>query len=167
MTDSDFGECGHCGTHLTARYWSFDRNIEQVSYAKSGGKVQASINVIHSEGLQCYCSEDCALAVILEKMAAHGFSHLYPGGGPIELCARCSKPMDLTATHVAYNLLVGTESREPWLTQYTPETGETIAVVCLACEPAPAEQATEETEAPTAESGQPPVTEPSFAAVLA
>jgi hypothetical protein len=51
MNSIDFGRCNHCGTALHAKYWSFERNIEQFSYAESSGKVETTINVILCERL--------------------------------------------------------------------------------------------------------------------
>ncbi|MBP8168445.1 MAG: hypothetical protein KAX99_02175 [Azonexus sp.] len=146
MNANDFGRCDHCGTALHAKYWSFDRNIEQFSYAESSGKVETTINIILSEGLHTYCSDWCANLAVQEAMAERGFFNLYPGGGPIELCAECSKPVDMTKPHVAYNLMVGTEVRKLWMTEFIPHDSESIAVICRACESAQVNEATEEDE---------------------
>ncbi len=140
MNTLNYGQCGQCGIAVGARYWSFDRYIEQLSYAAVGDKVDSTVTVLQADGLLSYCSEGCATTGIQEFVTDRGLTHLYPGDGPIELCAHCGKPVVMTKPHVAYVLLVGTETTKPWeisapwTTEYVPETGESIAVLCSECE---------------------------------
>lgn len=135
MSNEDFGHCSHCKTPLKARYWSLDRNIEVISYTKLGRRAKSIINVLDCQGLMQLCSKDCARAAVSALMASLGYSRLNPGVSPIEPCSKCGAPTDLTQMHVAYNLLVGTEIQKPWLTEYAPETGETVAILCQKCDP--------------------------------
>jgi hypothetical protein len=157
MNPIDFGYCDHCGAALHAKYWSFDRNIEQFSYTESSGKVETTINIILCECLHAYCSEACANTAVQEAMAERGLFNLYPGGGPIELCAECSKPVDMTKPHVAYNLMVGTEVRKLWVTEFIPHDSENIAVICPACESALAAEAIKEEEFTASDPVPPPL----------
>lgn len=140
MTTVEYGECGQCGITVGPRYWSFDRYIEQLSYEVVGDGVESTVTVLQAEGMQSYCSDGCATAGIQAFVADRGLTHLYPGDGPIELCARCGKPVVMTKPHVAYVLLVGTEISKPWAIsspwtkEYVPESNESIAVLCAACE---------------------------------
>jgi len=140
MSTLDYGQCGHCGSDVHPRYWSFDRYVEQISYEAAGDKVDSTVAVLECDGVSSFCSEGCSTTGVQEFIVDRGLTNLYPGDGPIELCSHCGKPVVMTKPHVAYVLLVGTETRKaweisaPWTTQYQPETSWTVAVVCPECE---------------------------------
>lgn len=134
MADSGYGTCHNCLTHLQAHYWSLDRNIEQVTYDTSGGEVVATINVKESQGISVACSAACADDMVADAMAARGYKYLHPGDGPVEPCAKCGKPVDLTSPHVTYALTSGTEISKPWLTTFEVDDGQAVAILCAKCE---------------------------------
>ena len=134
MDTFDYGTCHHCGTSLLAHYWCLDRNIEKVSYSDNDGEVLATINVIESVGLMLACGAKCADSMVANAMVERGYKCLHPGDGPVEPCAKCSKPVILTSPHVTYTLTSGTEMRAPWATTFEVDDGQSVAVLCSECE---------------------------------
>lgn len=132
----NYGECDACGVSLTARYWTFDRLVERVDYNRPGDtpSSSATVTVLRSETLEQMCSEDCARLVAFLRLAERGLRQGECGTGPIEVCAKCGGPVDLTQSHVAYQLMDQTESRQPWLTMINPIDSEILAYVCSACD---------------------------------
>ena len=137
MTVSEnYGECDACGVSLTARYWTFDRLVERIDYNRPGDTPgsSATVAVLRSETLDQSCCEDCARLVASLGLAQRGLRQLQCANGPIEICAKCGGPIDLTRSHVAYQLMDQTESRQPWLTSLHPIDSESLAYVCPSCD---------------------------------
>jgi hypothetical protein len=137
MTASDdYGICDTCMTPLTDRYWSFDRQVEQFVYDQPGHTPAecASVTVLRSEPLGFYCGRGCAFPAALLLLAERGLRSTECGAGPIETCAKCGGPVDLTKPHVLYQLMDQTETRKPWLISIQPLELESLAYVCPRCD---------------------------------
>ena len=132
MSSHDYDCCDECAAPLHAHYWSLDRNIEVVSYSNKNNQVHSTATVLESHGLLTACHGECARCMVVGAMASRGYQWLYPGAGPIEHCAKCGKPTDLTKPHVAYAQTFGTEIRKPWLTTFEVSNSELVAVTGLA-----------------------------------
>ena len=132
----DFGICDTCGTSLAARYTSFERLVERFAYDRTGNTPgeQATVTIIRMDMLGQYCDEKCAWPDAVLSLAERGLRHTGDGSGPIEPCARCGGPVDLTRPHVAYQLMDQTETRQPWLISIQPHSSETLAYVCPRCD---------------------------------
>lgn len=132
----DYGRCEACDAVLTARYHSFERLVERFSYDQPGETPddQATITVLRCDLLGLYCGQACAMPAVLLGLAERGLRPTDCGAGPIEVCAKCGGPMDLTKPHVAYQLMDQTETRQPWLASIEPHDTDTLAYVCPRCD---------------------------------
>ena len=137
MSESkDFVECGTCCASLGARYWSFNRLVEQVDYDRQGETPDdcATITVLRDDVLGQFCDDDCARLTAWLDLASRGLRLIECGAGPIESCAKCGGPVDLTKPHVFYQLMDQTETRQPWLVSVQPHDTEPLAYVCPRCD---------------------------------
>lgn len=134
--DENFGHCDLCGEALDAFHHSLDRLIEQLSYPPPDetGEALISARVLFAESLEKYCCAPCASEGISQVFKACKLRLSFPGAGPIEACARCGAPVDLSQPHVVYQHMVLTETRQPWLTQIEPHEVIVLAVVCPTCD---------------------------------
>lgn len=85
-----------------------------------------SVEVEGSVGLECYCSRRCLDARLRLVMAAEGVPIRHPGIGPIEKCAKCNGPVDMTRFHLTY--------LEDCVEYATTLELDYLAVVCQHCE---------------------------------
>jgi hypothetical protein len=115
-------------------YWSLDRNIEEVSYSDTHGEVLATITVIESVGLMLACGTECADSMVENAMAEHGYKCLHSGDGPSRTLREMQLTVILTCPHVTYTLTSGIEIRAPWATTFEVDDGQSVAVLCSACE---------------------------------
>lgn len=139
MKSSDtYGTCDCCGIALSSSYRSLDRNIEQYSYgglAEDGAtSTSATCNIVASHSLMQLCSKDCAFIASTSEMSARDLKYLYPSSGPVEPCAKCGHPVDLSQHHVTYALTKGTEVRKPWITEFHTKDSRDLAVLCKECD---------------------------------
>ena len=137
MTESEtYGVCDICEIWLTARYWTFDRLVQRFDYGQPGDSPEscATVTVLRNDMLSQCCSIDCARFAALAGLVARGLRQAKCGAGPIEVCAKCNAPVDLTKPHVLYQLMGQTELRQPWLTTIEPLDIEYLAYVCPRCD---------------------------------
>ena len=132
----DFGCCGACAASLTARYTSLNRLVERTDYDRPGETPddQATITTLRDDVLGEYCDAVCAMPSALLVLFERGLRHAGGGAGPIETCAKCGGPVDLTEPHVTYQLMDQTETRKPWLISIQPHDAEVLAYVCQRCD---------------------------------
>lgn len=132
----DFGRCDTCEAGLTSRYSSFNRLVERIDYDRPGETPddQATITILRDDVLGEFCGEVCAMPSVLLALFERGLRHSGGGAGPIETCAKCGGPVDLTQPHVAYQLMDQTETRKPWLISIHTHEAETLAYVCQHCD---------------------------------
>lgn len=152
----DYGVCDTCQIPLGARYWSFDRQVEQFVYDQPGDTPSecATVTVLHSDALGIFCGRDCASLTALLRLAEGGLRIVECAAGPIETCAKCGEPVDLTKPHVLYQLMDQTESRQPWLISIQPLDTESLAYVCPRCD---GDLAADEMNVPESESEAKPI----------
>ena len=127
-TEMDF-ECFECNRSFKKTVFNLDRRFERVEFAANAN----IIDVEDCEGLSCYCSELCMRVHFPKEMAAQGvpIPQQRPDLGPIEVCALCKGPVDMTQYHLTFLL-------EKWEDQgLAGETlwDEYVAVVCETCAP--------------------------------
>ena len=137
MTDQEnYGVCDICGDALSARYWTFDRLVERYDYDRQGDTpgCSAAVTVLRNETLDQCCDADCAHLAATLGLAQRGLKQRACGSGPVETCAKCGGPVDLTKPHVLYQLMDQTESRQPWLTMIQSVDSESLAYVCPGCD---------------------------------
>ena len=83
-------------------------------------------------GLECYCSRDCLDARRPVVMAAEKVPTQWPGIGPVEACAKCGGPVDMTCFHRTY--LESCSKHESDFVLNTLSV-EYLAVLCQHCHP--------------------------------
>lgn len=131
--------CDHCQTELSNRRFYLDRNVEFFSYSSMSNSsdgiadhIQAT--VLYSESINHFCSFGCADAGVPKIFHALALAILPPGIGPVETCAKCNGPVDMTAPHIAYGLMEATKVSQPWLTHLDVHHSEYLCVVCQNCD---------------------------------
>ncbi|MBP0622925.1 hypothetical protein [Cupriavidus consociatus] len=82
-----------------------------------------------------FCSCDCRAAARPSVLAKHDIPVRYPGSGPVETCARCGAPVDMTAWHLAVYQI---DMRIVSDVVLQPTNGTLLAVLCRRCCPAEA-----------------------------
>jgi ssDNA-binding Zn-finger/Zn-ribbon topoisomerase 1 len=132
----DFVECDTCGASLDVRFWSFDRLVQRFDYDRQGDTPDdcATVTVLRDEMLGQFCDDDCARLTALPDLAERGLKLVECGAGPIETCAKCGGPVDLTEPHVFYQLMDQTVTHKPWLSSVQPHDTEALAYVCPRCD---------------------------------
>jgi hypothetical protein len=77
-----------------------------------------------------FCSYDCRATALRSVLAKYDIPVRYPGSGPIETCARCGAPVDMTAWHLAVyqvDMLIECED------VLRPTNATLLAVLCRRC----------------------------------
>jgi hypothetical protein len=131
-------QCDHCRTALPDHRFYLDRNVQYFSYLgrldADGIAEHIQAAVLYSESLNHFCSGGCADASVPQILESLGLKILPPGTGPVETCAKCNGPIDMTAPHVVYSLLEATKVIEPWMTSLKVHNHEFLCVVCQNCD---------------------------------
>lgn len=134
MKKHDYGHCDACGKPLTARYFTFNRLVEQCHYNQEEVDGDLCIEVLREETLATYCSAECAWPAMLAALMEHGIKHTGGGAGPIEACAKCGGVVLMSQPHIAYSVRDETEWRKPWLTEIQVHEATGLADVCVCCD---------------------------------
>ena len=122
-------ECFECKKSFQTIVFSLNRQYERVEFEHS----MPIISVEDAEGLTCYCSSVCMRLHFPKAMAEQNtpIPAQRPDLGPIEACAVCKGPVDMTRFHLAFELEKFKD--EGWSAQ--PLWQEYVAVVCSECAP--------------------------------
>ncbi|MGZ8220877.1 MAG: hypothetical protein ACXWT0_04425 [Methylobacter sp.] len=130
--------CDHCQNELSDYRFYLDRNVQFFSYSgmvdADGIAEHIQATVLYSENVNHFCSASCSDASVAQILHSLGLKLLPPGIGPVETCAKCNGPVDMTAPHVAYSLLEATRVSKPWLTQLKVHNHAFLCVVCPKCD---------------------------------
>lgn len=127
MHDDDMEfECESCGAMFRGTLYAVDRELERVGFGASNPPV---VSIRDSENIANFCSTMCRERGRAAVMAAEGVPIQRVGVEPIEPCAKCGKPVDLTGWHLTY---LDSDTR------FCGSIGQTLgvdylAVVCSAC----------------------------------
>jgi hypothetical protein len=124
-------DCDECDGAFKKTIFGFDWRFQRVKFGAKG----CFIDVDEFDGLGVYCSEHCMRVHFPKEMAVHGIPvppHR-PDVGPVEVCALCERPVDMTRYHLAFCL-------DEW--EVLPGAGggkevwdENVAVMCNTCAP--------------------------------
>lgn len=126
-------ECMSCGVMFNRTWFEVSRGFERVHFNSPAALDEVETSL--SENLSAACSRAChsttRLAVMREQ--AVPIPTVRPSIGPVEACARCSGPVDMSDWHLTFGDAKMEE--EGW----GAETLEFdyLAVVCKKCEPFP------------------------------
>jgi hypothetical protein len=91
-------ECEHCGTLFDRHLFDIAKSLEQVDYL---GPIP-SVEVEQEESVANFCSTACRNKKRQTTMQQQGVPLRRIGIGPIEPCARCGAPVDMTKFHVTF-----------------------------------------------------------------
>lgn len=95
-------QCQVCKIVFTNPYVSLSRNTQHHGSDICEGKVRETINIVLSQEMFRYDSQDCwklhapSLAAELQLKAT------YPPSGPNPPCCRCGRPVDRSLPHISY-----------------------------------------------------------------
>jgi hypothetical protein len=110
--------------------WSLDRAHERTEFMEPLPEVE----IIDSCAVDCFCSRECLDAGLAAAMARQRVP--IPASpaciGPVETCAVCRKPVDMTQFHLA---LGTSQCQELETIGMQPVWYEPLAVVCTTCRP--------------------------------
>jgi hypothetical protein len=121
--------CYSCEVRIAAALHALTRSRQRVHF----GGVMPELQTSQAECISYYCGPACAQKHLPGVMAAERvpIPEQPPGIGPIEACAVCKGPVDMTLFHLAYTL--DQELHKPGGVEVL-DAGE-IAVVCNRCAP--------------------------------
>lgn len=124
-------ECMTCGKMFEWRWFDIGRSFERVHFSSPDALDQVEISGAESIGI--FCSRGCLDARRLAVMQEQGvpIPARRPGIGPVEHCAKCAGPVDMSDWHLTYTDGVYQDE------QVGVRTVELdyIAVVCRECAP--------------------------------
>lgn len=95
--------CMTCGSRFERMLFDVSRAQEKVHFYE-GGRVP-EVETVYAEGIGVYCSSECRAIGLSGLMSAERvpLPAVPPGIGPVELCARCNGPVDMTTSHITYS----------------------------------------------------------------
>ena len=128
-------ECYACDRAFRSRVFSLNRQFERVTF----GSPMPIVSVEHADGLACYCSASCMNLHYPREMVKQQvpIPALQPDVGPVEVCAICKGPVDMTRLHLTFIL----EECKDMGWCFQPTQSDCIAVVCDVCVPVAGEAA--------------------------
>lgn len=119
----------HCDTPFRGTVWSLDRAHERAHFLEPLPEVE----ITDSSSIDCFCSQQCLALGVAAAMAREQVPvpALKADIGPIETCAICRAPVDMSEFHLAYSMSQCQEAG--WMMQ--PLWYDCLAVVCNTCRP--------------------------------
>lgn len=126
-------ECMSCSKLFEQRWFDLGRSFERVHFRSPESFDEVEVG--GAEGVGVFCSSGCLRAGRTGLMLDEGvpIPSIRPGIGPVEQCAKCRRPVDMSAWHLTY-----TEG------EYLEEDGrfgiqtvdmQYVALVCRDCAP--------------------------------
>lgn len=134
MNDEFYGRCDTCAAKVKSRYHTISRNIERYQFDADDTKLSVTCTVLRSDRLEEYCGEECCNVGVYCQLNDRGMEIQATGPGPIVQCSKCTKPLDMRQTHVAFEVMDQTEIRQPWLVSVEPHGSEIVARLCSLCD---------------------------------
>ena len=134
--ENDYGMCARCNQPLTDYQLQFDRRVERMEYHPLGhSDFKAIVTVLYAEELACYCSTDCSSIGVQKELQDRSIINTGGSIGPVTSCAKCRAVIDMTQPYVHYEKMAVTVNKKPWLTSLTVLDSESLADVCINCDP--------------------------------
>ena len=130
---NDEYECFTCSVRFKKKVFSITREWERVDFSEA----LPEVDILDAYGLECYCSKSCLEGRRDEVMARGQVSITRPNLGPVETCAKCGGPVDMSEFHLAY---LEDESIDEGTFVSTMIDLDYLAVVCKRCHPKSAAQ---------------------------
>lgn len=120
-------ECEHCGKTFSGSLFDVARESECVEFRD--GQLP-SVGIRGCEPIAGFCSRECRAQDIRKVMGREGVPIRPVGLGPIEPCAKCGGPVDMTAFHLTY---VASDFKIDDFDHFTVLGVDYLAVVCNRC----------------------------------
>jgi hypothetical protein len=127
-------ECATCGPKVGIALFDVAREYERLRYSGSTESDEVEIDVSSAASIAIYCSKLCrdqgrplVMAAMHVSLPIHR-----PSFGPIEVCARCLAPVDMSDWHLT---ILESDTNTTGL-PFKPFEVEYIAVICRTCAPA-------------------------------
>jgi hypothetical protein len=127
ISDDEY-ECFTCLKRFRGRVFNNSPEWERVHY----GAEIPEVEIEDAWGLECYCSRSCQKARRAEVMAREDVPIRRPGIGPLEMCAKCLGPVDMTEFHLTY---IEDETVDESTFVSRTVNLDYLAVVCRQCRP--------------------------------
>jgi hypothetical protein len=126
-------ECMLCRQLFEQRWFDLARSLERVHFRSP--EAFDEVEVSDAESVGVFCSSGCLQAGRAQLMQDQGvpIPSVRPGIGPLEQCAKCHRPVDMSAWHLTYTECESLEEVGRFGIQ-TIELGY-VAVVCRDCAP--------------------------------
>jgi predicted nucleic-acid-binding Zn-ribbon protein len=121
-------ECFTCSIRFKERVFNIIREWERVHFDTK----LPEIEIEDAYGLECYCSQTCLEGRRDEVMEREGVPIRRPGTGPVESCAKCGGPVDMSEFHLTY---IEDEAIDTGMYVSSVINVEYLAVVCNRCRP--------------------------------
>jgi hypothetical protein len=95
-------ECMHCRKMFTRKWFDLGKAFERVHYLSPLSLDEVEIEDADSIGV--YCTQECLNSGRAALMNSEGvpIPTVRPGIGPVESCAKCSGPVDMSDWHLTY-----------------------------------------------------------------
>ncbi len=123
-------ECMYCRKMFTRKWHDLSKAFERVHYLSPPSLHEVEIDGAHSIGV--FCTQGCLDLGRAALMDTEGvpIPTVRPGIGPVESCAKCSGPVDMSDWHLTYT--EGCLIEEPEGKSRILEV-DYVAVVCREC----------------------------------
>jgi hypothetical protein len=121
-------QCFHCNQTFESPVFETACEWNRVLYSDG----LPSLEIEEHHWLEQYCSERCREARLETVMAREAVPIRRPGLGPIELCAKCRRPVDMSRLHLTY---LETKYLIDEHGGFTPVDADYLAVLCRQCAP--------------------------------
>lgn len=122
-------ECMHCRNMFTRKWYDLSKAFERVHYLSPLSLDEVKIE--GSDSIGVFCMQECLDAGRAALMNTEGvpIPAIRPGIGPVESCAKCLGPVDMSDWHLTYTEGCLMEERE----EVKILEVDYVAVVCREC----------------------------------
>jgi hypothetical protein len=124
-------QCAHCTVAFAGLVLTLNRAYERVHFSRLKGP--ARVEIQEAAGAAAYCSRSCFDLHLPLAMAELSIPipRRRPSIGPVESCARCDRPVDMSDWHLT--VTASLEFELDWGMQ--PLDVDYVAVLCRTCLP--------------------------------
>lgn len=99
------------------------------------GEQMPEVETIDSEGIGAYCSATCLNQDRDKLLVKENVRATFPGIGPIEVCSRCGRPVDMAQFHLSWTEEEFNCQWGQFIDVLQPIYYQSLAVVCQQCAP--------------------------------
>lgn len=129
----NFYTCMVCEKHFRSPLYEIARGYERTIFFD--GDRMPEVEPIDSEGIGTYCSIGCFNQDRDKLLVKENVRATFPGIGPVEVCSRCGKPVDMAQFHLAWTEEKLNCQWGQFIDVLQPIYAQSLAVVCQQCVP--------------------------------